>query len=364
LRRAQWHRPDSHGQRPDAEGSRATPDPVLTSLDQALSDRGERVTALGIQRQRLAGRSNIYVIKGTSVTGSPLHLVVKQPHVGWSQDDVDNPLGAAEEYDALVRLDTHFRQIGDRFRVPRPVALLPDIHGFAMEYVPGPTIKDLLHYGSVARPKILLDGLGSAGMFLRRLHGIDHLPPTRLDLRQEADNVLAVVADKLHPLGLDLPGRVRRTLSELPSHRVTASRVWLHGDFGPANVILEDAGYTVGLDASLSTVGQPEDDLVRFVALVSGSIRLAPEIGVPPIARVRHALEERFLENYYQATIWPPLFELRLLGQLARRWLRLRELAAQHQRKALVRMKRPVISQQMQRLMKDCEHRLVLSLDR
>jgi hypothetical protein len=184
-------------------------------------------------------------------------------------------------------------------------------------------------------------------------------PPIHVDLREEARSVLAVAEDKLHPLGLSLPDRVRRTMVEFPALTVTSPQVRLHGDFGPANILLAKDGTTVGLDAALSAVGDPEDDLVRFVALVSGAIRFAPGIVAFPIARVRRRLENVLLQTYYQTPARPPLFELRYIHQLARRWCRLRELAQQHEQNAVLPTKLKVIGAQMRQLMSESERRLV-----
>jgi aminoglycoside phosphotransferase (APT) family kinase protein len=349
---------------PAGAGGNAPPeaDAVIRALTQVLEAPPGHDWHLSIERMRLAGRSNMYIVRAETPVGSSRRWVVKQPHTGWTQDDVGSPLTAMEEFSALERLHVHFEHLDIPLRVPTPVAYLPELDAFAMEYVAGVTIKDLLSYRSVLRPAPLFEGLTSAGTFLRHLHTLEQLPTVEVDLRQEAEMVLSVEAEKLHPLGLSLPGRVRRTMAELPSVKVTSAQVWLHGDFGPANILLEGNGSAVGLDAALQTVGVPEDDLVRFVALVSGVIRLAPEIVVPPVRMARHELENRLLRSYYQTATRPPLFELRYLHQLARRWCRLRELAQQHAQNALLAARLRVIGQQVRLLMKDSERRLVSSL--
>lgn len=355
MKRAQWHPPNLDAG--SEEGAAPESDLVLSTLSRALDASSDHDVHLLIEQQRLAGRSNMYVVGSDTPIGSLTQWVVKQPHVGWSQDDVDNPLTARGEFLALQRLQTNFEGM-DAFRVPTPVAYLPELDAFAMEYVAGVTIKDLLSYRSTLRPSTLLDGLTAAGAFLRHLHAIDELPTLEIDMRDEARQVLAVAEEKLHPLGLSLPDRVRRTMVEFPAMTVTSPQVRLHGDFGPANILLADDGSTVGLDAALSAVGTPEDDLVRFVALVSGAIRFAPEIVAPPFAGIRRRLEDRLLHSYYQAPTCPPLFEIKYLHQLARRWCRLRELAQQHGQNALLPTRLQVIGAQMRRLMLDSERRL------
>ncbi len=318
---------------------------------------------VSIERQRLAGRSNIYVIGSPGSAPATPRWIVKQPHTAWSQDDVSNPLSARDEFDALRRLHEHFARLGPAFRVPEPVAFLPEVGALVMEYVDGVTVKDLLGYGSLRRPAALLDGLAASGTFLRHLHTLDALPQVEVDLKAQADQVLAVADEKLHPLGLDLPERVRRTLQELPRLLVAAPQVRLHGDFGPANILLARDGSTVGLDASLEAVGLPEDDLVRYVALTSGIIRLAPELVLPPVAAVRRRMEDRLLTGYYGGPARSPLFELTYLHQLCRRWCRMRELAAQNDGGTRLAVKLRVIGAHARLLMRDSERRLVHALE-
>ncbi len=283
MKRAQWHPPT---QVAGSEGDAAPAiDAVLNALSRALAPPQGHDLHLSVEQQRLAGRSNMFVVRSETPLSCQDRWVVKQPHVEWSQDDVDNPLTAHEEFLALQRLHSHFDRMDVPFRVPVPVAYLPELDAFAMEYVAGVTVKELLSYRSTLRPATLLDGLAAAGAFLRHLHALEVLPTIDIDLRDEAKQVLAVAEEKLNPLGLSLPDRVRRTMVEFPALAVTSPQVRLHGDFGPANILLAKDGSAVGLDAALSAVGTPEDDLVRFVALVSGVIRFAPEIVAPPVAR-------------------------------------------------------------------------------
>ncbi len=349
-------------QRPAPSTSEGTHHGVLDALSRAMDTSQDPAWRFSVETQRLAGRSSIYVVRGERPGRPPARWVVKQPHPEWAQDDVDNPITAEDEFAALGRLDSHFRDLGVPFRVPTPVAFLPDVDALVMEHVDGRTIKDLLHYGSLRHPRTLLDGLAAAGTFLRHVHALEALPPVEVSLRHEAHQVLAVAEEKLHPLGLALPDRVRRRLEQFPEVEVSSPQVWLYGDFGPSNILLERDGSTVGLDMALTTVGQPEDDLVRFVALVSGMIRLAPEVVARPVGVVRRQLEDRLLQSYYRSDVRPPLFELRYLHQLCRRWCRLRELSEQHEPASRVRVKLPVIGAQMRLLMRDSERRLARSM--
>ena len=359
MKQRQWRRPPTAAAT-SAAAPGAAPD---VSVIVGPLARAVGTDVLTIERQRLAGRSDIFILRADASGRCDRRWVVKRPHTGWSQDDVGSPLSAREEFDALGRLHRHFERLQTPTRVPTPVAYFPELDAFAMEFVDGVTLKNLLDYRSLLHPRALLNGIEAAGEFLRRLHALEQLPDVDVDLRDEAQTIVQVAEEKLHPLGLELPERVRRTLDAVPSTRVTSRQVRLHGDFGPANIILASDGSTVGLDADLSRVGRPEHDLARFVALVAGVIRLSPEIAFPPLTAVRRLLEGQLLRSYYQGADWPPLFELTYLHQLSRRWCRLRELASQHQRNALLPVKLSVIGHQVRGLMRDSELRLVHALE-
>lgn len=357
VKGGKWHRP-APGPVAAADASART-DAVIDALSRALGASQSHGAGFSVARQRLAGRSNMFVVSSETPVGGHRRWVVKQPRTEWSQDDVDSPLSAGEEFAALQRLSAHFAPLDVALRVPAPVAYLPELDAFAMEYVDGETIKDRLSPRVSPRPSSLLGALTAAGDFLRHLHALEALPPIEVDLREEASKVLSVAEEKLHPLGLSLPDQVRRTMVDFPALTVTSPQVRLHGDFGPSNILLAGDGSTVGIDAALSTVGAPEDDLVRFVALVSGAIRFAPGLVASPVVRGRQHLEERLLQTYYQAPARPLLFELRYLHQLARRWCRLRELAEQHGQKAVLSTRLRVIGAQVRQLMSESERRLV-----
>lgn len=356
----QWQRPA------EVAGGKPPPGSVTERLVHALAGAVSPPISpdigLTIERQRLAGRSNMYVIRSSAPPGQVSRWVVKQPHTAWSQDDVSNPMSAEQEFQALRRLHAHFTALGLPFRVPEPLAFLPEVDAVVMEYVDGVSVKDLLNYGSVLRPTVLLDGLSESGRLLRHLHDLEAHAEAEVDLHDQAERVLRVAEEKLRPLGLDLPEQVRQTMLEVPRLRVRSPQVRLHGDFGPANILLARDGTTVGLDPALEAVGVPEEDLVRFVALTSGIIRLAPELAVPPLAGVRRQMESRLLEAYYQASTWPPLFELKYLHQLCLRWCRLRALAAQNESPARLTIKLPVIGAQVRLLMRESTERLTLAL--
>jgi len=314
------------------------------------------------QAARIAGRSSVLFVEPAGPDDGRSRLVVKQPRADWRQDDLASPVLAEQEFRALTRLHAHFRAQGGRLRVPAPAALLPEVDAFVMEYVAGRSLRELLTYRSLLRPAPLLDGLAAAAEFIAAVHDVETLPGRQVDLQREAQTVIAVVEQKLRPVGLMLPRRVTEILHQVPRIVVDARQVWLHGDFGPENIILAEDGSTVGIDAALDTVGLPEDDLVRFIALMSGAIRFAPELFAPALSRIRRRLEEQLLGGYYGTTSYPPLFELKLIDQLARRWLRLREHAQQHRQRSLLPVRLRVIEAQIRLLTEESAQRLVHGL--
>lgn len=326
---------------------------------------------LDVVSRRLAGRSTIYVISSTVPVAGISCWLLKQPQVQWRQDDLAGPVPAEQEFAALVRLRIHFERLqagradeggpglgSRRLRVPAPVAFLPEIGALVMEHVAGRTTRDLINYGSVRHPATLLAAMTAGGCFLKGLHALETLPAVTVDPRDEARRVLAFGSEQLQPRGLRLPAEVAEVLSGFPAASCKRPQVVLHGDFGPANILLAEDQSTVGLDPALDTVGPPELDLARYVAVLSGSIRFAPELLAPPVGAVRRRLVRELLGAYYGDEPVPALFELVLLGQLARRWCRLRELARQNERPALLSTRLRVIDQQMRLLLREAASRL------
>lgn len=359
-----WHLPSEAGTPTELH------DPVVSALAQvlpgSLADGGD----LRIERRRLARRSDIHVVAtqdphADGRKGSVHAWAVKQPHPEWHEDnDIDEPLTSSEEYRALCRLHEHFALLDGPFRVPAPLAHLPELDGFAMEYVRGVTIKELLSYASLVRPRRLVAAVRSAGMLLSQLHTLDVLPAVELEVGALARTVLSLEEDRLRPVGLALPDEVRRTLTDLPPGVVVSRQVRLHGDYGPGNLVLAEDGSTVLLDPALSDVGAPEQDLARFLTLLSGIIRFAPELAVPRLAVARHRLEREFLGGYYGSTERPLLLELALLAQLVPRWRKLRDLTERHNRNRLMALRLRVIDAQVRRLMLEGSRRLEQSTAR
>lgn len=273
------------------------------------------------------------------------------------QDDVASPLDAEREFAGLLRLSSHFAARGEGATVPAPIALLPEIRGFASGYVPGYALSDLLRARSVVLPAALTDGAGRAADFLRGLHALESLPPRPLDLAEAAEEVQRFLQERLVPAGLSVPPVVTRALAAVPAARRMVRQVWLHGDCTPANFLFPDGRGVVGIDIDLQAAGTPEDDLARFVAYTSSAAPFLVDATLPGRLRRHHPVVTHFLQRYGPG-VCAPVFELRLLNQLAGRWLRLRQLARLHGRPALLPSRLHALDAQARSLLRASAHRL------
>ena len=334
---------------------------VLSRLAEAVGAR-DRATAFSIRPLRSAGRSRSYLVECVPPGRPPDRWFVKQVRPEGVQDDLAGPVSAEEEFRALQRLHSHLSRQGGAVRVPRPDAVFPELSAVAMEYVSGRRLVDLLRYRSVIEATEVLDALTACGGFLERVHALEHAPAQSVDLRAESESVLRFAAERLEPAGLSLPRKVEQVLHQVPRMFVESPLVLLHGDFVPHNIILADDGSPVGVDPALVAVGPPEGDLARFIAVMSSGIRFAPELAVPPLGGLRRVLVDRLLTAYPQHSDVSLMLDVRLLQLLPRRWLRLRHLALQQERRSLVDLRLRLIGAQMRLLMEESAGRLVRQL--
>jgi aminoglycoside phosphotransferase (APT) family kinase protein len=327
---------------------------VARTLDAELGLRTG--TCVPVRPPRAEARSTIYFL-GTADRPDQCRWVVKQSRTSWRQDDLASPVTAEWEFAQLSRLAAYFKELDGPARVPEPIAALPSLRAFAMAYVPGGALSDLLSSRSHLRPAALMDGVGRAAGFLRRLHDIQALPARSVALGREAQGVLALMERSLGPAGLAAPPAVARALRAVPDRTEVTRQVWLHGDFTPANLLLPDDRTIVGIDIDLQRTGSPEDDLARFVAFTSGAMPFMGDVALPAPLRRHRSLEFRLMEAY-GGDISVAVLELRLLAHLSLRWLRLRQLACLYGRSALLPSRLRAIGVQMQSLMLERTDRL------
>src|SRR5215210_72017 len=110
---------------------------IVAALAQALAAGGRpRRRLRHVRPPALHSRSTVYFIGDADRPGLGPQWVVKRPDDRTGQEDLANPLSARQQFDALRVLADHFEHADPRLRVVRPVALLPEVGAFAMEYAP------------------------------------------------------------------------------------------------------------------------------------------------------------------------------------------------------------------------------------
>jgi hypothetical protein len=184
-----------------------------------------------------------------------------------------------------------------------------------------------------------------------------------VDLADLADEVRETEASVLHTVGLRLPEEVVRVVAGVPGRKVTRERVVQHGDFAPVNLILTAPDEVTIIDPSLVDVGLPEDDLGRFLAILSAYSVFVPGSVVPSVRRLRWGLEQAFRSGYGAAETDTAVMELRLLKQQALRWRRRRDFSRLSRSPQLMRARERVIDRHIGLLMTESARRLAGFLD-
>jgi aminoglycoside phosphotransferase (APT) family kinase protein len=260
-------------------------------------------------------RSSLYFV---GLAGSDTcRWVVKRPTSESQQNDLTSPLSAPEQYHALERLHEHLHHLGDDLATPRPVALLPEIDAYVMEYVPGPTVTDLMGARAVIQPDRFLDSVAQAGRLLQAVHALEPARPDLVDLTELRELTASRAPQVLRAAGL--PVRKEWFRAAGGSSTSTGSEVLLHGDYAPENVVLSPDA-VVCLEPDLAQRGWPEHDVVRFLLMLADAPLFVVGTEVPAVRRLRHRASARFLESYYGGTNRPESLRPLMLMSAAARW--------------------------------------------
>src|SRR5687767_3750979 len=112
---------------------------LLDALRSALADEIGATDRddLVVVRSGIRRRSRLFFV---GVGDPDARWVVKQPNTGSQQADLSAPLPADRQFVALQRLRRQLRSNAGDLSTPRPVAELPELGAYVMEYVPGPTV--------------------------------------------------------------------------------------------------------------------------------------------------------------------------------------------------------------------------------
>lgn len=294
---------------------------VLRSVKAALAGELDEGADLAVsQKAPLRRRSSLFFV-GTAGEGPPVsRWVVKQPHVDTQQHDLASPVSARGQLAALRRLHGHLETVGGGLHAPRPVAYVPDLSAYVMEYVPGPTLTDLLTSRTVLRPGRLLEGIASAARLLQAVHAME---PGAVELV----DVEAVFTDaRTRGRGLLADARLRSRerwflrsgITHDPA-TVSSPTVLLHGDFAPENVVLSPSGVCC-LEPDLTERGWPEHDVARFLLMLFDAPLFVTGVDVPPVQVLRRRAARTFLAAYYGPEPRSPLLRPVMLLNLCARW--------------------------------------------
>lgn len=300
----------------------------------------------------ISARSKIYQLANRS---GDTRLVVKFPVPSQPSIDSHPPMSAAAQFAALQRARALLAG-EDAHAVACPVAVLHDLDGLIVQYVPGATVSRAIKR-CMWRPARAYKAASAAGDALRRLHRRAQRPARNTSLRELVDDVLEVEALTLQPVGLQLPPEVRRSLESVPAQSFTTRHVLLHGDYVGPNLILTRADEVTMIDPVLASEGLPEDDVTRFLTVLSSAPVFVPGALLPQVGALRRILERAFLEGYRDAD-QPAILELRLIRQHALRWRRRRELSRLAHHAGLMGARGRVIDHHMRGLLLESSRRL------
>jgi tRNA A-37 threonylcarbamoyl transferase component Bud32 len=270
--------------------------------------------------------------------------------------DTTPALTSTEQFRALTLAHQWF-EAEDRHTAVRPLFYLEDLDAVVMEYVHGLPFRRTLRRG-VVKPAPALRAARAAGDALRRLHRHAHVSEAPVDLGKLADEVRETEASTLHPVGVRLPDEVARVVASVPRTKVSWDQVVQHGDFVPVNCILIGSDEISIIDPSLADVGLPEDDLARFLAVLSSYSVFVAEHAVAPVGRFRRELEQAFRRGYGEGETDTAVMELRLLKQHVLRWRRRREFSRLAGHPRLMRAREEVIDRHMRLLVGESARRL------
>jgi aminoglycoside phosphotransferase (APT) family kinase protein len=303
-------------------------------------------------------RATLFVF---GVPGEQPRYVFKTAVLGNTAIDATPALSSTEQFRALTLAHGWFED-EDRHAAVRPLFYVEELDAVIMEYVHGRPFRPTVQRG-VLQPARAIRAATAAGDALRRLHRHARVDEAVVDLADLADEVRETEASVLHTVGLRLPEDVSRVLTGVPNRKVTRDRVVQHGDFAPVNLILTSADEVTIIDPSLADVGLPEDDLGRFLAILSAYSVFVPGRVVPPVRRIRWELERAFRSAYGQAETDTAVMELRLLKQQVLRWRRRRDFSRLSRSPQLMHARERAIDRHMRLLMTESAGRLSGFLD-
>jgi serine/threonine protein kinase len=261
-------------------------------------------------------RSSLYFL-GLAGSSPTCRWVVKQPNGGSHQEDLQSPLSAAGQFQALQRLHGHLRQCDGSVATPRPVAYVPEIDAYVMEYVPGPTLTALLRPRAVLRPHSLLNAVAGSGQALHAVHSLEAAEADCVDLPGLNRRAATRGRQLLETAGL--PTQDRWFVPSSSAYSPTAWKVLLHGDFAPENVLLSPSGLFC-LEPDLCVRDWAEHDVARFLLMLFDAPLFVAGVDIPAVQNLRRRAAATFLDTYYGEDPWPDALRPLMVLSLTARW--------------------------------------------
>lgn len=291
---------------------------LSASLGQVLADEmGAEGSGMVVRAGLTRRRSSLYFL-GPADDTSAVRWVVKQPNDGSEQVDLSSPLSAADQFQALQRLHQHLLKCEGALASPRPVAYLADIGAYVMEYVPGPTLTELIRPSAIPRPGALLRGVTDAARLLRAVHSLEPPEACLVDMAELHERARTRGRGFLE--GVGLPSRDHWVAAGRPADaRVPGSKVLLHGDFAPENVLLSAAG-PYCLEPDLSDRDWAEHDVARFLLMLFDAPMFVTGADLLPVQGLRRRAAAAFMTAYYGGSVWPDALRPLMLLGLSARW--------------------------------------------
>lgn len=288
---------------------------VLAALSGALSAPGHDLRLRFVAPDRLGRRSTVYFV-GLHDEPGRCRWVVKSPNKRVVREDLPPPVSAELQFAALARASEHLASVSDRLAAPRPVALLPGIDAYAMEYAPGESLSRRIRVRAVFRPAGFLEGVTAAACIIRSLHSLEPARETPISFQALAQRSFERSRALLAQAGLSDPDAAE---FEPPEPVVLVGKeALLHGDFAPENVLLAE-GVATCLEPDLVAKGLVEEDLARFLTMLFEAPLFVVGAYVPAIQRLRRRAAQVFLAEYYEGDSPSPLLPVLLHEALAAR---------------------------------------------
>jgi tRNA A-37 threonylcarbamoyl transferase component Bud32 len=209
---------------------------------------------------------------------------------------------AVVEYDILRALWPQFRAV-EKCAVPRPLAVLPEVQTYVMEYVEGRLLSDELRHARRLSSRLgfdrLCDSYYGCGRWLRLFQGFTG---SRRVAPDALDGILDRCAVRLRAISEVRDSGWPPSLNEKVTAFLAEQRAALageeilvagrHGDFGPWNVLAGSNGITV-----IDFLGYEEEpvalDILSMLIVLENERRC---LSASP--RRVNTLEHRFLEGF------------------------------------------------------------------